>query len=228
MKERMHGCTEETARTLYQTVFWDWNGTLLDDRDYAIGVRNRVFPRFGLPRIESVSQYYEQFTFPVRLYYERAGVTEENFEAVATAWMAEYVRGSADIPLHTDALLALNAFEASGLTQVVLSASDLDILSRQLAQYGLEGCFAAVLGLGHIYATSKQAIGQAYLERSGLSPRRCVLMGDTLHDAEVAGAMGIDCILIARGHQSERTLREAGVPVAGSLEEAVAWTMAKG
>lgn len=228
MKERMQGCAEGTARPLYQTVFWDWNGTLLDDRDYAIGVRNRVFPRFGLPRIESVAQYHEQFTFPVRLYYEWAGVTEESFEAVAAAWMAEYVRGAAEIPLHTDALSALNAFHAAGLSQVVLSASDIGILSCQLAQYGLEGRFSAVLGLGHIYATSKQAIGQAYLERSGLSPRQCVLLGDTLHDAEVAGAMGVDCILIARGHQSERTLREAGVPVAGSLEEAAAWTMAKG
>ena len=66
-------------------VFWDWNGTLLDDLAYAVDVRNRVFPRFGLPPIDSLERYYEQFTFPVRLYYERAGVTDANFTAVANA-----------------------------------------------------------------------------------------------------------------------------------------------
>ncbi len=40
-----------------QVILWDWNGTLLDDLRYAIKVRNRVFPRFGLPVIEDVQDY---------------------------------------------------------------------------------------------------------------------------------------------------------------------------
>jgi len=202
-------------------VFWDWNGTLLDDRDYAIGVRNRVFPRFGLPRIESLAEYYEQFTFPVRLYYERAGVTDEDFVEVAHAWMDEYVRGADSIPLRTGALAALSAFQAAGVSQVVLSASKAEILQNQLAHHGLVGFFADVLGLSHIYASSKQAIGEAYLRNCGIPPENCVLLGDTLHDAEVAREIGIDCILISGGHQSEKMLRTVGCPVCTSLEEAV-------
>ena len=49
-------------------ILWDWNGTLLDDLQYAISVRNRTFPAFGLPTIDSLEEYYRQFTFPVRLY----------------------------------------------------------------------------------------------------------------------------------------------------------------
>ena len=60
-------------------VLWDWNGTLLDDLAYAIGVRNRTFPAFGLPRIGSVAEYHRQFTFPVRRYYERAGTATRAF-----------------------------------------------------------------------------------------------------------------------------------------------------
>ncbi len=204
----------------YQLVLWDWNGTLLDDRDYAMGVRNRVFPRFGLPPIGSLEEYHRQFTFPVRIYYERAGVTEESFVEVANAWMAEYVRGAADIPLHSDALETLQAFQKAGLLQAVLSASDLSILTAQIAQYGLEPYFQKVLGLSHIYATSKQAIGQAFLAETAIAPELCVLLGDTLHDAEVAREMGVSCILVARGHQSANTLAQAGFPVCGSLREA--------
>ncbi len=201
-------------------VLWDWNGTLLDDLQYAIGVRNRVFPSFKLPTIDSLEDYYEQFTFPIRLYYERAGVTDEIFDDVAHAWMNEYVRGCADIPLHRDTLETLERFRAAGLRQVILTASKIDILKHQLSHYPIEGYFHSLLGLGDIYARSKEAIGCAYLAECGIKPEETAMLGDTLHDADVAKAMGTHCILIARGHQSKESLQEAGVPVLDSLSEA--------
>lgn len=204
----------------FKQVLWDWNGTLLDDLAYAIGVRNRVFPLFGLPTIDSLEEYHRQFTFPVRAYYERAGVTDETFDAVAHAWMDEYVRGSALIPLHGDALATIARFRAAGLRQVILSASQRGILMEQLALYELENGFDEVLGLGDIYAGSKEAVGRTYLERCGISPAQTVMLGDTLHDAEVARAVGASCVLIARGHQDRARLQTAGAPVAASLAEA--------
>ncbi len=203
-------------------ILWDWNGTLLDDVAYAIGVRNRVFPRFGLPGIGSLAEYHEQFTFPVKNYYTRAGVTEENFVAVANAWMDEYVRGFVEAPLFPDARDALDAFRAAGCSQTVLSATKRDMLREQLEQAGILDYFADVLGLTHIYATGKDGIGRDYLHRSGVSPARCALVGDTLHDADVARALGCRCVLVARGHQSRETLLTAGVPVLDTLSQAAA------
>lgn len=209
-------------------VLWDWNGTLLDDLAYAINVRNRVFPAFGLPPILSLEEYYRQFTFPVRLYYERAGVTDQNFDQVAHAWMDEYVRGCPQIPLHADAAAVVHSLGEAGIRQVVLSASKLDILLQQLSYYPqLEGCFQRVLGLGDIYARSKEAIGCAYLKSCGIPAGACVMLGDTLHDADVAKAMGTQCILVAKGHQNRSTLEAAGVPVCGSLTEAAAMLLGK-
>ena len=201
-------------------ILWDWNGTLLDDVRYAIGVRNRVFPKFQLPTLQDLAEYHGQFTFPVKLYYTRAGVTEENFVAVANAWMEEYVRGFAEVSLFADAVAALDAFAAAGYAQTVLSASQEDMLKTQLAYAGILDRFNDVLGLSHIYATSKAEIGRDYLERNAVNPSRCVMLGDTLHDAEVAKAMGCRCVLIARGHQSRDTLLSAGLPVCDTLLEA--------
>ena len=203
-------------------VLWDWNGTLLDDLTYAIGVRNRTFPAFGLPRIESVAEYRRQFTFPVRRYYERAGVTDENFEAVAHAWMAEYVRGFDAVPLHGDAREALSRFAAAGAAQAVLSATRRDMLESQIARFPIRDFFTDVLGLSDIYARSKEAVGLAYLARCGVPAEAALMIGDTLHDAEVARAMGAKCILVARGHHSRETLLTAGVPVADTLLDAAA------
>lgn len=204
-------------------VLWDWNGTLLDDLTYAIGVRNRTFPAFGLPRIGSVAEYHRQFTFPVRRYYERAGVTDETFVAVAHAWMAEYVRGFDAVPLHVDAAEALARFAAAGVRQAVLSATRRDMLESQIARFPIRAYFTDVLGLSDIYARSKEAVGLDYLARCGVPAASTLMIGDTLHDAEVARAMGTGCVLVARGHQSRETLLTAGVPVMDTLLEAAAW-----
>ena len=204
-------------------VLWDWNGTLLDDLTYAIGVRNRTFPAFGLPRIGSVAEYHRQFTFPVRRYYERAGVTDETFVAVAHAWMAEYVRGFDAVPLHGDAVEALARFAAAGVRQAVLSATRRDMLESQIARFPIRAYFTDVLGLSDIYARSKEAVGLDYLARCGVPAASTLMIGDTLHDAEVARAMGTGCVLVARGHQSRETLLTAGVPVMDTLVEAAAW-----
>ena len=206
-------------------VLWDWNGTLLDDLTYAIGVRNRTFPAFGLPRIGSVAEYHRQFTFPVRRYYERAGVTDETFVAVAHAWMAEYVRGFDAVPLHVDAVETLARFAAAGVQQAVLSATRRDMLESQIARFPIRAYFTDVLGLSDIYARSKEAVGLDYLARCGVPAASTLMIGDTLHDAEVARAMGTGCVLVARGHQSRETLLTAGVPVMDTLVEAAAWAL---
>jgi phosphoglycolate phosphatase len=203
-----------------RVVLWDWNGTLLDDVQFAIDVRNRVFPRFGLPKIKDRETYYDQFTFPVKLYYQRAGVPDETFETVANAWMDEYVAGCHAVPLFGDAADALDRFAREGFTQVILSASEEETLHRQLAYAGILDRFDAVLGLSHIYATDKTRLAEDYLSGTGIDPASCVLLGDTAHDAAVAGSLGIGCVLIARGHMSERRLRETNYPVCASLTEA--------
>lgn len=205
---------------MIKQILWDWNGTLLDDLQYGMDVRNRIFPTFNLPTIDSIQEYHAQFTFPIRLYYERAGVTDEIFVPIAHAWMDEYVRGFSTVPLHQDALETLVRFAEADLRQTVLSASKLDLLKEQIAQFDIQHHFSAILGLGDIYAGSKEEIGRQYLLGCSIAPEETMMIGDTLHDAEVAAAIGAQCILVARGHQSRETLLTAGVPVVDTLKAA--------
>ena len=205
---------------MIRQILWDWNGTLLDDLQYGMDVRNCIFPAFQLPTIDTIEEYHAQFTFPIRTYYERAGVTDDIFVAVAHAWMDEYVRGFSTVPLHADAQKTLTLFQQASLTQVVLSASKRDMLREQIAHFGIQHFFAEILGLGDIYAGSKEEIGRQYLQNCGIAPQETLMIGDTLHDADVAKAIGAKCVLVARGHQSRQTLLTAGVPVVGTLTEA--------
>ena len=108
--------------------------------------------------------------------------------------MEDYVPASAACPLADGAIDALEAFKAAGLRQVILSASNLDTLRRQTDERGVTGYFDRLLGLGDIYAKSKVEVGLAYLKENGFDPARAVMIGDSVHDYEVAQALGVRCV----------------------------------
>ncbi len=205
-----------------ELALWDWNGTLLDDAVYGLAVRNKVFPQFGLPTIDTLDEYRRQFTFPVREYYRRGGVTDALFPAVARAWFDEYVHGCSTLRLNPGAAEAVAALAGAGVPQTVLSASERSLLMTQIGRFAsISASFEDVLGLEGIYAASKEELACAYLRRKAVEPARCVLIGDTLHDAQVAQAVGARCVLVAIGHQGRDTLETAGVPVVDTLAEAI-------
>ena len=62
---------------------------------------------------------------------------------------------------------------------------------------------------------------QKLLVKLDVLPSEILLIGDTVHDHEVAELLGIDCVLIARGHNKKCKLENCGVPVFDSIKELV-------
>lgn len=203
-----------------KTILWDWNGTLLDDVQVSFDCLNDMLRLCRKPEVADVDAYRAIFGFPVREYYKRAGIGDDLFDEIAPQWMADYMAHEGTCLLRPDAREALDAFRRDGFRQVILSASKRENLLGQMARFDILPYFDEVLGLSHIYATSKEGIGREWMARSGTAPEECMMIGDTLHDADVARAMGCRCVLVCGGHQLEETLRTAGCAVAQSLADA--------
>jgi len=58
-------------------IFWDWNGTLLDDTQASVNALNVLLARRGLPPV-SLEDYRATFAFPVRPYYAKVGIRLED------------------------------------------------------------------------------------------------------------------------------------------------------
>ena len=54
-------------------IFWDWNGTLLDDVDFTHGCLNWMLETHDYPQRYDLAEYREIFGFPIEEYYLRAG-----------------------------------------------------------------------------------------------------------------------------------------------------------
>ena len=204
----------------YRHIIWDWNGTLLDDLDYSIGVMNSLLGRRGLPLLDR-TRYHEAFDFPVRDYYGRLGldVSADNFAVLGQEWMSRYDAHRLDCGLHPEARRILAAVRAAGLTQSILSAYPHDTLVEIVEHFELADYFAHLAGLDNIYAHSKAELGRAQMAKLGLPPREILLIGDTLHDLGVARELGVDCVLVAAGHNPAEKLRRHHNRVLDSLAE---------
>ena len=60
--------------------------------------------------------------------------------------------------------------------------------------------------------------GFALIDTFSLDPKQTLMVGDTSHDAEVARELGVDCVLIAQGHQAIERLENQGCIVVDSLD----------
>ena len=203
----------------YTHIIWDFNGTLFADIDAGITSVNTMLAERGIKTIGSVEEYREIFRFPVIDYYRDLGFDfdAEPFDVLAPIWIELYNKNSADAPLQEGALETLEALSELAIPQLLLSATEINMLKGQLDHLGIAKYFDEVMGLDNIHAHSKAAIALDWMAKNPNA--RPIFIGDSLHDAEVARAVGADCVLVANGHQSRKRLEESGFSVFSTLPD---------
>ena len=186
---------------------WDFNGTLLDDVETGIVSVNQMLRERDLPTLDSKEDYYKVFGFPVKEYYSRLGFDfeKEPYEVIAPIWVDLYLENVKRANLFPDAVDALEAIRRMGVPQVIISATEQNMLNRQLRELRIDGFFDEALGLDNIHAGSKLELARAWRNKHD---GRAIYIGDTDHDAETAKLLGAECFLVARGHQSREYLEK--------------------
>jgi phosphoglycolate phosphatase len=203
----------------YRHIVWDWNGTLLDDVQASVSTINRLLADRGLPPTD-VPRYRTEFGFPVRAYYAAIGfqLEQENWDLLARTYHDIYLADPSS-RLFDGAVHALRFCADAGIGQSVLSAAEQSILERMLADAGVTAWFDFIHGVDNLHGHSKTETGRQLIRRIPLPAAQVLFIGDTLHDHEVARALGCDCVLISQGHQSYERLLTAGCPVLRDLQE---------
>jgi phosphoglycolate phosphatase len=204
----------------YQHIIWDWNGTLLDDLSLSIDIVNSMLTQRGLSPL-TVDRYRDVFTFPVRDYYQLIGfdLAREAFDELSSHYIAAYKSRWHECALYPQAWHLLEQVRSSGRSQSILSAHNQDTLAELVDTFAVRDMFQYLIGLENRQAISKIHQGRRLLAMLPQQASQVLLVGDTLHDAEVAQAIDVDCVLVAHGHQSKQRLKQSGMPVVDSLNE---------
>lgn len=211
-----------------KTIIWDWNGTLLNDLDFCITTINKLLKIRDLTLLDRNS-YKAIFTFPVKNYYKNIGFNfeKEDFSIPAKEFINLYNSGVKNCKLHRSAIEVLSYFKELGFRQFVLSAMEQNMLEQTLKHNSVFDFFEGVFGLNDHYAVSKIERGAQLISKFDIEKEKTWMIGDTFHDFEVAKKLGIKCVLISNGHQSEGRLEQTKSPVIKDLQHLLKINIAK-
>jgi phosphoglycolate phosphatase len=201
-------------------LIWDWNGTLFNDVHLGVSIINNLLRNNNLQPL-TYEEYRNIFTFPVYEYYQKAGFdfNKTSFEILGRMFMDDYERRKYETNLFEGAREILQYANDKRLKQSVLSAYKHDTLLEVLQHYDILNFFEIVSGLDNIYAGSKEKLGLELRKKINLRKEEILFIGDTLHDADVAKAMNVECVLISNGHQSPEKLKANGNVVISDISE---------
>jgi len=188
-------------------IFWDFNGTILDDANLCYEILNEMLLEVGQPTV-TFKEYLMIFDFPVKDYYAKVyDFNKTSFDVLAKRFIELYQPRSYDAPLHKNIIETVQYFKSKGYKNIVLSASEINNLNAQLKHFKIDTIFDDILGTSDIHAKGKEHVAKKYMESHHISGKNSVMIGDTLHDAEIAKILGVKPILFTKGHQHPTRLK---------------------
>ena len=204
-------------------VIWDWNGTLVDDLEVVVDAVNTSLSAIGEGPIDA-DDYRDHYTRPVRRFYDRMlgrAVRDSEWAAIDETFHRTYVEHLHRVPLTHDAEEAIAAVAAAGATQSILSMWWHHDLVPEVTRRGLSDIMVRVDGNTEDAGESKARLLEHHLAvlDADVTP---VMIGDATDDALAGRTVGIPVILYDGGSHHHEELAGLGVPIAGSLLEAVA------
>lgn len=202
----------------YKHIIWDWNGTLFEDVELCRSIMNNILSRRKMKLI-TLEEYKRVFTFPVKDYYRRVGldVSKKNWEILGHEFINEYEARKNECELYEPAIKVLDYIHDSGISQSVLSAYSQHTLEEMIDHFNLSRYFVKLVGLDNIYAASKMENGIRWMEELGYNKGEVLLIGDTVHDCEVAHEIGADSLLVTAGHQAKEELQKCDAIIIDNL-----------
>lgn len=208
---------------LYTYCIWDFNGTVLDDVDLGVYSVNTLLEKHQIELRLSKSEYRACFDFPIIDYYRKLGFDFEKtpYDILAKDWVEIYLDNLDRAGLPSDLISSLNFFRENGVLQSILSASENEMLNRQVRGLGIAQYFEDVMGIDNIYGDSKLAIARKW--RDAHPEDKVIFIGDTTHDIETAKVLCADCYIVCAGHQCRERFADCNVKLFESLSELVAY-----
>lgn len=214
MKDR-----EMNEKRKYKAIFWDWNGTLLDDVLPSLNAVNDLLELYEKDKI-SLEQYYSYVDTPIYKFYERIfDLNEVPMSVIKPHYIAFYERYENDVNLAGGALELLEKCKGYGIKSYAISAAHIDDLTKHSKRLGAYEYFEKISAASDYDAGSKIDRAMKLLEDEKINKNEVLMIGDTLHDLQTAEAIGVECVLYSKGHTDFETLSKTGKRVFSSFEQ---------
>lgn len=203
----------------YHYIFWDFNGTIIDDVNTALGCVNDLLERKGREPI-TLADYYNYVETPIVGFYHHILPPEEiDFDEISRDYHRDYAMRSEETHLATGAYELLQKLHKDGCHQYIITANHIEETTEIVKKFGIFPFIDKISGADNSLADSKINRAKELFDSLQIDRNDAIIIGDTLHDLETANELGIDCILVTCGHQGKKLLESYNVCTAADLSE---------
>lgn len=198
-----------TAPTQPRLIIFDWDGTLIDSISAIVECTYAMLDELGLPRIDQarvLSLIGSSLSSSVEAL--APGLSEDQrrrvVETYRRLWFSEYHHRPVLIQ-GADVILAKLA--AQGALLAVATAKSRRGLAVDLERTGLEDSFHASRTAEESAPKPSPLMLLEILDELGVRGEDALMVGDSVHDIEMAHSAGVAVVAVASGAQSEPALR---------------------
>ncbi len=203
----------------YKYIFWDFNGTIIDDVNNALGCVNDLLQRKNRNPI-TLQEYYNYVETPIVGFYHHILPPEEiDFDEISRDYHRDYNKRMDETRLADGAFDLLRDLHQQGAHQYIITSNHTEETTLLTERFGIYGFLDCVSGADDTLAGSKTDRAKQLFSELNIHPNDALFVGDTLHDLETANALGIDCVLVEYGHQGKKLLREHNAFTVPTLSE---------
>lgn len=202
---------------MWKYIVWDWNGTLLDDISASLSSVNDMLERRNMEKI-GIDRYKECIEVPISGFYEKVfNLENEDYEKLLLEYNEGYVNHLNECGLTAGVKDALDRFRAAGCKQIIVSSSNKNQLLSSIERYGVSEYFDMVIGSENYFAGSKIEKAKEYLKDK--EKGSILVIGDLVHDAELAEEIGAECVLLTSGHENPKRLSKSKSTIVETVGE---------
>lgn len=201
----------------YKCVVWDWNGTIVDDVNASLMSVNDMLIKRNMPVI-NLQQYHSYLDTPISKFYEHLfDLNVVTFDIIQKEFNIGYNKHINANPINIGATEIMQQLVDRGVYQVIVSSSHQNIVDEGARKFGIDKYMNRISGSNDDIVGSKVERAINVISEFTTDYNNVVVIGDTLHDCQLANEIGADCILLSTGHQSKADLETTGKPVIDNL-----------
>lgn len=196
----------------YLAVF-DWNATLFKDMKATVHATNESLAFFGVAPM-SLQEQQETFTFPLIHFYEKVGVSVDeylkNAEHVGWLFNRKYNALKNDCRLMDGAIEILEWLRAHNVTCIILSNQMQKMLNEDIVRFDIGHYFDSVSGNSDpatiVTGMNKFERLRDFMDTHQFAPEQTFIIGDSHEEPELAKKLNILGISIKGGLTSDERL----------------------
>ena len=209
----------------YPLLVFDWDGTLIDSAPTIVACIQAACRDLGLPVPEDArASHVIGLGLQDALSYAVPGLPPEDYGAVVERYRRHFLARDPEIPLFPGARSMLAGLRDRGHVLAVATGKSRAGLTRALDNTALRPLFAASRCADQCASKPAPDMLCELMEELGTDAVNTLMIGDTVHDLQMAAHAGVQAVAVSHGaHPRADLVALAPLACLENIEELTRW-----